>query len=314
MKHIYKITSLFLLLIILAGCKKEYQEYTFKDIISFNMEDAHGEPLKGFISNNEIVINWPVEQELPDHISPQINIAERARISPASGTEVKLENGTTYTVTAEDGSTEVYKIRLVLKSIPPFIRQTSLRTGNSKVFALQSASVTISGDYFNPNLEKTKVFFIDAQNVETQAVVSRLTEISITTKVPFELGTYKMKVVSNTDTIFYADAFDVIAVYAAPTLPYNALAVPLVLKRGDSFTVTGGTLLSGVNTAQLGSFTLPVSTANLIVTQATNESVVFKVPDTTPIGVYQQLIYNYIPAGYYNAGGSAISANITIIE
>ena len=305
---------LLLLLGIFTGCKKDYTKYPFKEIISFNIKDANGELLKAQVTNGEIVINWPVQQVVPESVSPQIIVGERANISPASGTPVKLENGTIYTVTAEDGSTTTYKIKLLQKNIPPFISFTNLRNGNSKYFALKGAGLTITGDYFNPDIEKTKVFFIDANNVETRATVTRVTQITISTNVPTVVGTYKLKVVSNTDTIFYTQAFDVLETFVQPSLPFNALATPLVLRRGDTFTVTGGTLLNGVNRAVIGSFTPGIGVVDLIVTQATANSIVLKVSDTTPLGVYAQFIYYFVPGGYYNANGFSINSNITIVQ
>src|SRR5690606_12490916 len=98
----------------LLGCTKKQPDYPYTDLLQFSVQDAAGQPLKGVVENNEIILYWPPHQMVPDSITANITIAERASISPASGTKVPFDAQTVFTVTAQDGSQQSYRLKPVI--------------------------------------------------------------------------------------------------------------------------------------------------------------------------------------------------------
>src|SRR5699024_6254922 len=75
--------------------------------------DSAGTIHKAAIHEDSIIVYWP--QRIPGSmdITPTIEVAEKATVSPASGTSIELATGTPVTVTAEDGTQKVYYIKLI---------------------------------------------------------------------------------------------------------------------------------------------------------------------------------------------------------
>ena len=72
--------------------------------------------LEGVIEGNDIAINLPYGTVT---IVPTAYISEGASISPESGTEVNVSSGhATFTVTAEDGTTEQYRLNATIPTSP----------------------------------------------------------------------------------------------------------------------------------------------------------------------------------------------------
>lgn len=71
-------------IVLFTSCKKQYTDYSYSNLVSFSLKGNDGEILKGAITAQDITVYWPPFTKVPDSIIPQITIAERASISPAS--------------------------------------------------------------------------------------------------------------------------------------------------------------------------------------------------------------------------------------
>ncbi|PVH24551.1 hypothetical protein [Sphingobacterium corticibacter] len=95
------------------GCTKTEYETEMKpytDVLSVYLSDQYlgKDQLRGVISKDSITVYWNPELQTPTQITPIIEIAEGATISPASGTPISFDGKTVYTVTAENGQTKEY--------------------------------------------------------------------------------------------------------------------------------------------------------------------------------------------------------------
>src|SRR5690606_26321567 len=101
-------------------------EVNYTDILAFTVPGGEeGSALKASVREDSIYLYWPVYWDLPEHIVPEIAVAEKAGISPASGEEVALKTGEAYTVTAEDGTEKAYFLNLVVNQTPPWFQINS---------------------------------------------------------------------------------------------------------------------------------------------------------------------------------------------
>src|SRR5690606_14000249 len=94
---------------LLASCKKEYETAPtpYNEITSFKIAYLDGQDtLRAIIDGETIHIVWPatLDWPVPETVHPEIKISPDASVSPASGEAISLSSGTTYTVTAADGS------------------------------------------------------------------------------------------------------------------------------------------------------------------------------------------------------------------
>lgn len=142
-----------------AACSKTvYDQETrpYTDIISFYIEGqvAGKQQLQGVISNDSIVVYWNPEVAQPSNIVPTIQVAAGASISPASGTSVAFSNDTKYTVTAENGDTKEYTLRIKTNRELPIL--TAVVASFDNIFPIEEYywritpnSQATSGVFFN---------------------------------------------------------------------------------------------------------------------------------------------------------------------
>lgn len=146
-------TAAVVCLLLLNACKKEYPDYPYNDIKQFVIKNVNGADLKAAFNNNDIILYWPPFVNVPDSITPQITVAERAAIHPASGTKVPFNETTVYTVTAQDGSIRTYKLVVATNQPPLAVKyvQEPMKLG---------AEFEISGEYFIPDTNQTKLYLV----------------------------------------------------------------------------------------------------------------------------------------------------------
>jgi len=316
MKSIYLYISIFFLFS-LDACKKEYPALPYTDILSFSVTDANGEPLKAVIENNEIVLYWPAGQVVPQEITPSIIVADKASISPVAGTKVSFKESVTYTVTAEDGTTNTYKLKPVVNSFIPMIKSLfGVRLYNTKSFVTTNSEVQLGGDLFNVEEGKTQVFFVNTSGQDVPVKINNITPISVILDPNVAVGNYQgVKVISGNKSALFNQTFEVIE-DPKPMILSNAIVAASTVKRTTQFTVTGGMNLNKVNAVELYN----IATDKFIAVNlkgTTANSITLEIPAGFPLGNYVGISYAYPKSDYYREGSDARFFEdfpITVIE
>ena len=304
LKYLY---CLLITLLALSSCKKEYPNLPYTDLLNFSIKDANGETLKGAIENGEIIIYWPPQQAQPATISPEITVAEKASVSPSSGSAVPFSQNTSYTVTAEDGTSASYKLKIVVNSPLPVLNAVyGLMTYNTKVFINTSDVIQVAGDYFDKTPGNTKVVLINANNQEVEAKIESLNEITVSAFSDVPVGKYKaVKVVVNGKSVTYLQDFEVI-VNTKPLVSDISFQQIRTLKRGDSFTFSGGTNVETITSIQLYDLSARVY-RDVILKEAKSGTVTIQIPADFPLQNYTRLRYYYAAGAYYDASVSSFT-------
>lgn len=277
MKNFY---ILMLLPLLFFSCKKEYPDYPYAEIQQFIIKDAKGAELKAVIKGDDIMIYWPPMQNVPDSISPLATVSERATILPESGKKVPFKDGTTYTVTAQNGTIKQYKLKLALNQVKPLLIVSTS--------ALVGASLGIGGDFFIPDATKTKAFLIDSKGQEIQLNnLLSITPINISLYLPeLEEGSYKVKLISGIHTVFAKDPL-AITYSASPILDRVLVDYPRDLKRGGTYKYRfTGTPISKITKLRLKLLTDNSFQDVEIKSRNVDNTVEIKIPSTMPLGTY----------------------------
>lgn len=183
---------------LLSSCSKEYVDFPYNEIESFEVKDASGNTLSASIVNNEIILYWPPYQEEPTTLTPTIVVSDRASISPTSGTaiSIKTDEPTQYTVKAQDGTTKKYTLKLQINQ--PMI-SARLSLSADLVYNIGSSpTIGLSTQHILTDKAKTNAFLIDESNKETQLTIKTLEANGISVVVPAEpnTGNYRIKIIS----------------------------------------------------------------------------------------------------------------------
>lgn len=189
--------SIILLCFSFLACKTEYTALPFNHIESFKITDAEGKLVSASIVGDRIVLYWSPYQEIPASINPQIQLAENAIIRPASGDKIDLSENqpVKYTVTAQDGKTKTYNLEF-------FFNQPYIRLNKREVpitIYPSTVDIGVSGEYFLPEIEKTKAFLIDATKKEVPLKIKEIkapTSINMELPENFEVGFYQIRIIS----------------------------------------------------------------------------------------------------------------------
>ncbi|KDN56140.1 hypothetical protein [Flavobacterium seoulense] len=93
----------------MTSCDTEYNTtYVSGDayIKSFTVQAFEDqEPIQAAIVNDTIKVIWTSYHEMPETITPAIELADKAAISPKAAVEIPFKTGEKYTVTSEAGTT-----------------------------------------------------------------------------------------------------------------------------------------------------------------------------------------------------------------
>lgn len=133
--------------LLLQACSKteyENERRPYKNIETFVLKGYTGDSINATINNGDIIVYWAAETSIPATIKPTIVVSPAATISPASGTEVPFSTETVYTVTAEDGSKQTYRLKPVINHPVPRISQIS----PNNLHWISGTQVSVSGEYF----------------------------------------------------------------------------------------------------------------------------------------------------------------------
>jgi hypothetical protein len=219
-------------LLIFSACKKEYPDYPYNTITSFRVQDNSGAVLSASIDSNSIIVYWPPLQTVPDSITPVVSISDRAVLTPASGMKIPFKEGFTYTVKAQDGSTQTFILKPVINQPPVQVLDVYPLTGPYGT----DLSFRITGQYFIPDTTRTAVYLVAAGNGrQTKAVIQlpvSSSQINFTVNLP-DTGKYAVRLVTGLQTVA-AGTLNM-------TMPPPQLTFPsgATVQRGGTLTITG---------------------------------------------------------------------------
>jgi hypothetical protein len=188
-------------LFFMVSCKKEYVKTSYTNIEEFSITDSAGNKLKASISGDSIRVYWPPFQTVPATVMPNITVSVGASISPTSGSSISFKNGTSYTVTAQNGDKKKYiLVPMINQPQPVFeINANSINLGGT---------LTLNGQYFVADSFQTKLFLISSSNKEIPLSLKdplSFNSLSISIQLPNDLsidtGNYKLKLISGANTI-----------------------------------------------------------------------------------------------------------------
>ncbi|RYF26486.1 MAG: hypothetical protein EOO42_01430 [Flavobacteriales bacterium] len=181
-------------LFVLSSCKKEYENIKkpYNEIQRFAMAGYTGlDSLHASIVDDQIVVNWSATIPVPEKAKPMIRISSGAAIAPASGTEIDFKDGTSYTVTAEDGTQRVYKIKI--NKLDPMPRLLTAVTPVQFGW-LNSLTIGLTGEYFlsGGGASAIKVYLQrvkDGVEVDLPVPANSFTQTTLTANLPtFDLA------------------------------------------------------------------------------------------------------------------------------
>ncbi len=233
-----------------TACKKEYEQtpFNYTDILSFSYTDTAGNLQKAAIQGDSIVIYWPDRLTESLTITPAIVVAEKATVTPAPGTPIILADGTPITVTAEDGSTKTYYIKLV-QNLPEIIFTTSAVTGElpitlkrgATIYAGLDSGINLPGAFFKnfyADAPDTKFSLLttDDQEIPLSFTITPEYSVGLTADFNIDTGRYRMKVV-NTGRTQISSTQNIIVQYNQQI--YSTISSGLVLTKGGTVTIPG---------------------------------------------------------------------------
>ena len=159
-----------------ACAKKEdvAPKSTEKDILSFSVNSLNP-AVSGIVTGTAITIGVPLNTDLKALV-PTITASAKATVSPASGVAQNFTNPVTYTVTAEDGTTQAYSVSAVIN--PPKIISFAPDNG------VAGTSVVLNGEGFSDVSTDIKVT-INGKNANITASSAK----QITVQIPEKAGT-----------------------------------------------------------------------------------------------------------------------------
>lgn len=171
----------------LQSCSKteyEYEQSPYNDILQFVVLGSTGDSTKCLVSGDSITVYWNPDVALPETITPKIVVDDKAVISPASGEAVAFDESTTYTVTAENGATKTYRLKVSLNIPIP-----TISSATNPLTWLTSTQINIYGEHFlvnaaqqEPNVYMQRV--ADGVEIPLELVEGRTTNYSMIASLP----------------------------------------------------------------------------------------------------------------------------------
>lgn len=255
----------------------------FNHIVSFELEEFSQDTLlSAAIANDSLIVYWPIFKDIPDTIAPEITVAEGATIAPASGESVPFQTGTRYMVTAEDQSTQEYVLKVEIYQAEPIFRQSEDRLRALSRASGQTAIYNVSGDFFIPDTNQTKLSLISWESGEETPLkmLGARTDV-VNGQVPAQLanGYYRTKVVTGARTVERQDSLWL-------KLPNPTIIFPqddtVSVGQGETFEAEGANLFE----IERVEFPFVGSGASLEIVSFTETSIILRVPEDFPPGFY----------------------------
>lgn len=211
-----KLISGLTLLIAFSACSKKDDttpQSDSKEITLFTIDTA-----KGVIdpATHTITVNMPASTDVTK-LSPAITVADKATVSPASGTPQDFTHPVTYTVKAQNGTTQTYTVT-VAKASAAAILSFSFKAKDSVLYtgvfdSTNKHLVKIGmGDYVKASLTSIKPII----TVSAGATISPASEAAVDLTKPVtytvtsakgEVAEYTVQVMNNDNSFFFSVAF-----------------------------------------------------------------------------------------------------------
>lgn len=326
-KHILKL-AIFMLIgmaFSIGGCKKEFVNLpsTNAEIESFSIPLTNDTESKVAIDQENLTLYWSEEYwgTLPDSIAPIIIVSANSTITPASGIKVALTDGMTYSVTAADGTTVTYTLKLVNNQANPVftkeVEQTLYRGFSTAGINLNSSLANILWD-----VSKTRLYLIDPTGVEFRMPITFINTTSVSSSaVPYSGALqsdtqYKVKIVSGYRSIESSKAIFTTKsegnVEQVPQL-FN-LEMPVSIKRGETMVLKGRNL----DVHLFNFIRLDFSVQNLEIISISSNEITVKVPNDYPMGSSASILFSISVTGQsgkiYRNQISTAGTEITVKE
>jgi hypothetical protein len=324
--HIYTVIAFISLLF--TACKKEteYAADTSKRIVSYAFDNGTGEIVKAVVSGDSLLVYWPSYLVKPAAIIPAIELSENAIISPASGTSVALATGTTYKVTAQDGSTRNYYLKIIGNQPDIWINEKQVNVPRGTTYLANSDKE----EFWNliKDTNQTKMYIIDSLGGERKIKIvftpdnTSLGGDVVSLEIPDTTmpGPYKLKVISGIRTKISTAFFNI--KYRANG--FKAVSGTLTVKAGEEFTLSASN--AGFNddlvkslkqislSKNIGTAEAPVyedlATMQLVSNTATTATFRFPVA-VLPAGTYT--LFSSVGNIFFRAHWNAYSPAATVI-
>ncbi len=152
---------LFLLSVLVLSCSKEEEELrelSSKNLISSFILNIDGEQLEGEIDQQERTISFSTEGKDISSLKPNVAFSENAKIAPSPNLAQDFREMVSYTVYAEDGTPNVYRVIVSNRSI------SSDNEINSLTFEVDGKTIQASID------RKTGIVHADVPFTEINAL------------------------------------------------------------------------------------------------------------------------------------------------
>ncbi|WP_126972704.1 hypothetical protein [Gynurincola endophyticus] len=289
------IGTIVLLSAVLFSCKKEDAKIPYTEVVNFTV-DVEGEAVKAAVDNDKIILYWPLEKDIPETISPVINVSKNATISPASGATISTTETVVYTVTSETGAVRKYTLYIPNNKVKPYIKSwDGLTLYNGKAFIVEGNQINIRGDYFSTKENGSRVFITNENNQEVEAEIVAKTGLVFGFR-PKEIGTYKK---FRFESAGYTFTFDTVFHYVSD--PFSRISYPtenITVKQGEDFVLTGKNLdkISSVVLTKLSGG----DQYELVIKNATSATITLTTPATIPTGEYNYLLYKQNAGEYHD--------------
>ena len=221
--------SLFAVVFVISSCKKEYIKYPYNEIEQFTIQDATGANLKATIVGTDIIVYYPPFQVVPDFISPSITVSDKATVNPASGTKIAFKTGAVFKVTAQDGNTKTYTLKLA--SNQP---ATTFTVSDTKI----GDRLSIDGEFIVADTNRTKLFLVDKNNKDIKLPASlfdKFTAANLYLTLPssIDTGVFKVKLLTDNKPIIQGPIH-----IGPPQLVFGIPETITTIKRGGILTIT----------------------------------------------------------------------------
>ncbi|WP_133578157.1 hypothetical protein [Pedobacter metabolipauper] len=265
----------------IVSCKKEYVDFPYNSIEKFVIADNAKAEIKASIIDDKIIIYWPPLQTIPDSITPNILVSDRAKISPESGKKVAFNETTVYTVTAQDGSVKKYILSpSINQPLPAFeiINNTGITIGET---------MALTGENIITDTTKTRLYLVDKDKKEIQLYGSTFLlfthsqiQLPIAITSAIDTGYYSFKLVTGLRQVTRGPYH-----VAKPALKVTIPAGTIV-KRGNVLTIPVNPVIGKYNPVSYvkiyypGSFTNSITITNV---QQTSTAISVTIPSVFPI-------------------------------
>lgn len=256
-----------------------------KQIITFKFPGLSPE-IEAEINEEEKTISAEVPHDTDvTALEPEVIISDEATVSPTSGTATDFTNEVDFTVTAENGSTAVYKVTVT--KLPPEMKifpiGGSLTRQRGKMFV-------ITGEHFTAG-EMEVYLYNDDHEYKMNIVEQSETSLTVGIIHEMELGEYNVKVTDG-ETVLIAPEVLTIEVESPKVTSISKTEV----LPGEGFTITGEFFAADEsdNDVYLGNYKL-----NII--SASTTSLEVEVPGSLDPGDYTLRVVSYGKSFYYNA-------------